>query len=473
MISSIHQSISALNAFGRKMEVKSNNLANVNTVGFKAGDSNFQDLPSQSIASASGTGQVGRGTAVSHISTSFSQGSFEATGNSTNMAIGGDGFFILREAGSDDTLYSRAGSFHFDADGFLVNPEGYVVQGWELDENGNNIGDIQDIQMQSFSSPPRETTEMRMILNLDATASGHGGSLEASWDGTLATASAMGDNSHEYRSTLSVHDALGDSHDVTVYFDKVSGSQWEYVVTCNPGEDARPGASGRCAGLLARGTMTFNGSSGNVSPTEGITMETFNGTDWSDPTNAANWSSTAPNASGHLAFSPDFLGTGTAPGAVSLDFGTRFNGTSWENESLTTTQFSRSSTTVFQSADGYAAGDFEGISVDVNGVMEGRYSNGESIPLFRVAEARFVNPQGLMKEGGNLYRETRQSGEVATGIPGTNGLGRIAPQSLEMSNVDIAKEITDTIPLQRGYEANLTVIKTKDEMLGSLLDILG
>jgi flagellar hook protein FlgE len=174
-----------------------------------------------------------------------------------------------------------------------------------------------------------------------------------------------------------------------------------------------------------------------------------------------------------MEFSPDFLGGGAPPGSIGLDFGTHFNGTSWENESLTTTQFSRSSTTVFQSANGYGAGDFEGITVDVSGVIEGRYSNGESIPLFRVAEARFVNPQGLRKEGGNLYRETRQSGEAATGIPGTNGLGRIAPQSLEMSNVDMAKEITDTIPLQRGYEANLTVIKTKDEMLGSLLDILG
>lgn len=474
MISSIHQSITALNAFGRKMQVKSNNLANVQTVGFKSSDGFFQDLPSHGIATAASAGQVGMGSALADILASFAQGPFERTANSMDMAIGGNGFFVLRDAGSDSPAYSRAGNFHFDGDGYLTNPEGYVVQGWQLDSNGNPMGDMGDIRMPSYTSPPGASSELRMILNLDSSAEGGGGVLETAWDGTLPSGSSMAEGRYEYSSTVSLMDASGEPHDVTLFFDKNSQTQWDFLVTCNPAEDARGGAAGTpCAGLLARGTMSFGAGSGTLSPSRGLTLETFTGADWSSPADPANWNGSTPNSEGYPGFPADFMGAGTAGDSIALNFGTRYNGTSWDNESLTTTQFSRPSTTVYQSTDGFGPGDLEWVTVDGDGVIEGRYSNGEVLPLFRVAEARFVNPQGLKKEGGNIFRATSQSGEAAAGIAGTNGLGRIAPQSLEMSNVDMAKEITDTIPLQRGYEANLRVIKTKDEMLGSLLDILG
>jgi len=265
MISSIQSSVSALKAFGKKMGVTSNNIANVNTPGFKSKTGVIQDLPSQAVSTMAGTAQVGCGAALGGVYSSFDQGFFESTENTTDMAIGGSGFFVLREEGSDNLLYSRAGNFRFDRDGYLTNPEGYVVQGWPLDENGAIAGSVRDIRM------------------------------EAS----------------------------------------------------------------------------------------------------------------------------------------------------------------------------------QGIDVDVDGIITGTYSNGEIIPLFQVSLADFNNPQGLQVEGGNLLSVTRESGVAMTNSPGTHGLGSIAPNSLEGSNVDLAKEITDTIPTQTGYEANLTVIKTRDEMLGMILDILG
>ena len=135
------------------------------------------------------------------------------------------------------------------------------------------------------------------------------------------------------------------------------------------------------------------------------------------------------------------------------------------------TQFATASTTTFQTADGYGAGDLQGVDVDVDGVLTGVYSNGQLIPLFRVALAKFQNVQGLYKEGGNLFRETRESGSAITNRPGTNGLGSIAPNSLEQSNVDIATEFIKMITTQRGFQANSKIITVTDQMLADLINL--
>ena len=156
---------------------------------------------------------------------------------------------------------------------------------------------------------------------------------------------------------------------------------------------------------------------------------------------------------------------------VALDLGTRFNSTTsiWEPAPLSTTQYARASSTVFQSANGYGAGALQSISVGTDGVLTGQYSNGEVIPLYQVALAKFQNEQGLYKEGGNLYRETRLSGDPVTGSPGTNGLGSISPNSLEQSNVDIATEFVKMITTQRGFQANSKIITVTDQMLSELI----
>jgi flagellar hook protein FlgE len=197
------------------------------------------------------------------------------------------------------------------------------------------------------------------------------------------------------------------------------------------------------------------------------------GTDY-DLATAANWttqSEATDLTNGYFTVTPDFLG-GSAL-AVALDFGAAYSsGTAaWVNDSLSTTQYAAASTTIFQSANGYGAGDLEAVSVGTDGIITGQYSNGEVIPLYRVALAKFTNEQGLYKQGGNLFKETRLSGDPITGRPGTNGLGNIAPNSLEQSNVDIATEFVKMITTQRGFQANSKIITVTDQMLAELINL--
>ncbi len=173
---------------------------------------------------------------------------------------------------------------------------------------------------------------------------------------------------------------------------------------------------------------------------------------------------------GYLAFQPEFINGGN-PMSVELNIGARSDGSNWVPDSLSSSQFSSASTTIFQSADGYGAGDLQSVSVDTDGVITGQYSNGQVLPLYRVALAKFQNNDGLFKVGGNLWRETRLSGDPITGTPGSNGTGNISANSLEQSNVDIANEFVKMITTQRGFQANSKIITVTDQMLADLINI--
>ena len=461
--SSLFSGISGLSTLGNSMTVIGDNIANVNTIGFKSSRVTFQDVLSQTVATTAGTAQVGRGTSLGDITSSFSQGSFESTDSATDLAIGGEGFFIVRDPGNtDNEFYTRAGEFRFDKDGNFTTPAGYIVRGWALDSAGSATGSIGDVALSSFTSSPSATQSATVITNLDSDENSNSATLETVWDGDNALGTYMASTAYEHQSTFKVYDSLGTTHDITVYFDAdTTANTWEYIVTCDPTEDARATAAGNGQGMLARGTITFN-TSGTAT---GMTMDTHDGRN----DLAAGWTSVTPNSSGYAEFSPSFI-TGT-PMTVALNLGLRYNSTStsWEPESLSTTQYSSSSTTVFQSADGYGAGALQSISVGTDGVITGQYSNGEVIPLYQVALANFQNEQGLYKEGGNLFRETRLSGDPVTGAPGSNGLGSISPNSLEQSNVDIATEFVKMITTQRGFQANSKIITVTDQMLAELI----
>ena len=561
--SALFSGISGLTNLGNAMQVIGDNIANVNTVGFKGSSFTFQDLLSQAMFTRAGTSQVGRGTALADIYSAFEQGSFESTGNTTDLAIGGDGFFVLRESTSDVQHYTRAGNFRFNKEGLLVNPEGYAVQGWGVDVNGEITGSTEDIALTSFTSEPEATMEVTIISNLDKDEQSNVTILSKVWDGTDST--PIDTSNYEYQSTVKVYDALGSTHDITVYFDKIQGSDWEYIVTCNPDEDMRAGfASTKSAGLLARGKLMFNEGSGAITSlsmsrltgaTDGtdqdvvidstpataytgiVTMSvdnpeilttanagnvtlTFDGTNWSSSggyaviddtstqvsididgdasadiavnlgtaatagetldlilTGSDDWTvqvaSTDTNSSGYFEFQADFLG-GTSSSTfmdIAFNVGTKYDGAAFAPDSLATSQYASSSTTVFQSADGYGAGALQGVDVDVDGLITGVYSNGQVLPLYLISLAKFQNIQGLHKEGGNLFRETRESGTGITNQPGTNGLGSIAPNSLEQSNVDIANEFVKMITTQRGFQANSKIITVTDQMLSDLINL--
>ncbi len=905
--SSLFTGTSGLTNMGNAMQVVGNNIANTNTVGFKKGRSTFADTLSQNVATQAGTAQVGRGMSIGAVDQNFDTGSFESTGNATDLSIGGDGFFVVRQSNSENNFYTRAGNFHFDKSGQLVNPEGYLVQGWELDEEtGDDRGAIKDIVLEAFTSPPKKSSKVTMVTNLDADADSQAVVLSNRWDAN--SKNLMDPTNYEYQSVVKVHDALGSTHDITVYYDKKSGTDWEYVVTCNPSEDNRNLVQGTDSqGLLARGTIKFSESSGDIlnfsmeeftgrignvqangvnsgddikfqvedsekMPLDGYGFDfEFDGSQWSfaapvapavnppanypnakivysddqtinivlDPDNAADvepdlkikldqpavatdsfgfdindptglhvqgiegttylgdtandnttlqinapevmthdsddvglvwypaadngegrwgwksdpaaaeaaktlvsnvattgtvtegtvadgdwsndityagapsgsakmtmlsavqvkydganwewdyplqdtdftavtpaagittvpaltintpgtgvaddaaayqltytqatqsWTSTGagaativsgdsssvtftlpsgakatyafgsaltadgtvdftldpsppveyPNAlltspggdlavdfdgdtvvdmtidtagaaandtiafdvlpgvppteyanatlrgdedkviidldgsgndddkedivflfteslksgpaadpfvdgseinfdikgstawtekpvdeiksTGYFSFNTDFLGGefGTTENDIQFDIGTKYDGTNFINGSLSTTQYARSSTTTFQDADGYSAGDLQGVSVASDGVMTGIYSNGQLIPLFRVGLAKFLNNNGLSTEGGNLFSATRESGNAITNKPGENGLGTIAPNSLEMSNVDISEEFVKMITTQRGFQANSKTITTVDGMMETVIQM--
>lgn len=912
--SSLFTGTSGLTNMGNAMQVVGNNISNVNTVGFKKGRSTFADTLSQSVATQSGTAQVGRGMSIGAVDQSFETGSFESTGNSTDLSIGGDGFFVVRQSDSENNFYTRAGNFHFDKAGQLVNPEGYLVQGWALDEDtGEDIGAINDIVLDAFTSSPKQSSTVSMITNLDSDADSQTVVLSNSWNSDETT--YMDSTNYEYQSVVKVYDALGSTHDITIYYDKKTGTDWEYLVTCDPSEDNRNLVESTASkGLLARGTISFSQSSGDILE---LTMEEFTGrignvqangvnnedainfqiedtenmaldgygfefefdgsewafatgglpaayanaeiiysddqtinitldntidlepdlrieldqpavatdsfgfdindptdlhvqgieganyygdtandnttleinapetmTDdvsgvkivwnpvtetwsWSDPgtaetngtltnvtavadsatpatlasatgdlaadttfvdsssmtrsatdiavqidtvsavgppavaavfdwnnpmkdadfiaqtttgidttptrtidittapatgvnedegsyeltydgTGVGGWTDTGTDAfaaidalsdgssvtvtfasgaevtydfgttaltaaatisfdidpsppteypdavilsddadpdalrisfsgdasadmvidmavgvvddtfsfdvvpdsnppaayadatlkgdkdkvvidldgsgndddnddivfnftdslkfgpsadavadrseitfdivgstawreqsvdeiedTGYFSFNTDFLGGefGSTEAAIALDIGTMYDGTNFVNDSLSSTQYARSSNTIYQDSDGYSAGDLEGVDVASDGIMTGIYSNGQLIPLFRVGLAKFLNNNGLSNSGGNLFSETRDSGSAITNKPGENGLGTLSPNSLEMSNVDISEEFVKMISTQRGFQANSKTITTVDAMMDTVIQM--
>ncbi len=932
--SALFTGTSGLTNMGNSMQVIGNNISNVNTVGFKKGNSTFADTLYENVATRGGADQMGRGMAVGDVGQNFGQGSFESTGKTTDLSIGGDGFFVLRQNQTENRFYSRAGNFYFDKNGQLINPEGYIVQGWELEsDTGEDVGSIGDVILETFTSPPEKSSKVTAITNLDADAASKSVVLSNNWDSSEDT--YMEGTNYEYQTTVKAYDSLGSTHDITIYYDKISDTNWEYVVTCNPSEDERNLVQETTSkGLLARGEIEFSqssgdilnlsmerftgrvgnvqangvnteeaiafqainydkmaldgygfsfefdgstwnfqdlngdgvinandkpenygnteivysdnqeihlafdpsdstdpdlkikmdqpavatdsfsfdinnkndmhiqglegtryfgdtandnttlqindpgvmthdsedlgiiwnptteewhwsnptvaynstsmalvtgiesravgGGSGSISPTsanvnitnaedlgmyvQDVTMmydgaawdwfmplkeedftSTYDGafspinepvlsvtndsTDpvraiesttnvelhwlatssaWSissgsmvtsggvgnmvvdintaassdttveidlwntsgsaatastvtysfgsaissaagqsiafsiDPTPPAEYlSSTAemlttvggdpvidftpvasptdssfelnltsganagdvisldinpdvppaeyPNATlkgdeteavidldgsgnetdnddivfsfedplsygantdpyddrseisfdisgstswteldksditktGYFSFLADFLGGefGTTEQELDFDIGTIYDGENFTNDSMSTTQYSKASSTTFQDADGYSAGDLTEVDVASDGVMTGVYSNGEIIPLFRIGLAKFLNNNGLSNEGGNLFRETRESGTAITNKPGENGLGTISPNSLEMSNVDLSEEFVDMITTQRGFQANSKTITTTDEMMQTVINM--
>jgi len=586
LASSLFSGISGLSTLGNAMTVIGDNISNVNTVGFKASRVTFQDVLSQTVATTSGNAQVGRGTSLAGITASFAQGSFESTDSTTDLGIGGEGFFIVRDpSNSENEYYTRAGEFRFDKDGNFINPAGYIVRGWALDPTtGEDQGSITDVVLQSFTSSPLKTSEITLITNLDADSTSNSVILAEEWDGSDADDAYLGETKYEYQTTVKAYDSLGSTHDITVYYDKGATSTYEYIVTCNPDEDNRQGmgliSTDNGLGMLGKGTIVFNEASGAISnitfskfigeaggvgaasvwagastagPTsygeytgadipstftftatvaggpatisttgtdiavslaydnavgetgtisipitykageilttdygiqvsfpEGtiVTGDTFTAAIAAGDANVLSdtdcWATlTSTNdldTNGYFQFSADFLGGTATSMDVALDFGSSYR-TSWVNDSLSTTQYSSSSTTTFQSANGYGAGDLQSVTVGTDGAITGQYSNGQVLSLYRVALAKFQNNQALFKVGGNLFRETRLTGDPITGKPGSSGLGSISPNSLEQSNVDIATEFVKMITTQRGFQANSKIITVTDQMLAELINL--
>ena len=276
LTSSLYAGTSGLGNTGNALQVTSNNISNINTLGFKKGTATFADTLYQTIGTNAGSSQVGLGMNVDSIAQVFTDGSLETTSNSTDLAIGGDGFFIVSEAGSEETYYTRAGNFSFNESGALVSSQGYILQGWYVEgDTGDEYGAVTDLVLTEFTSPPDDTNEITVITNLDSDTESFSTVLSNLFEYDEESGSTMESDGYEYQTVVSVYDSLGSIHEVTVYYDKQSDTEWEYVVACGADEDQRALVEGTdSAGLLARGSITFSESSGEI---VSMTMEEFTG----------------------------------------------------------------------------------------------------------------------------------------------------------------------------------------------------
>ena len=402
MMRSLFSGVSGLKNHQTRMDVIGNNIANVNTVAFKAGRVNFEDILSQTVEGArspqtGGMGgvnpkQVGLGMGISSIDTLFTPGSLQSTDNPTDFAVQGDGFFIVSDG--SQVYYTRDGAFKTSADGALVNSNGFRLQGWMADTDGN-IDSTQALQNITIpvgaQMKPKATTQIALEGNLDANA----------------------DLNSEWITSVQVYDSLGNPHNLTVTFEKMADNQWSWYTDLD-------GTSGNS------GTIEFD--------TDGTVL------------------------SG---------GTGTAtftlmPVAQNISLSIDFS---------QLTQFGGNPTAYINFQDGYEAGSLDMVSTDSGGVLTGIFTNGQSKALAQIALATFSNPGGLLKEGGNLYQISNNSGLPNIGTADSGGRGSIAVGALEMSNVDLAQEFTNMIVTQRGFQANSRVITTSDEMLQDLINI--
>lgn len=427
MMRSMFSGVSGLRAHQQRMDVIGNNVANVNTVGFKSSRVTFQEVFNQTLSGASapdsatsrgGTNpiQVGLGTSVGSIDTLMSTGSSERTDNATDLSISGDGFFIVRGSSADTYKFTRAGNFGLDKLGNLVSGSGYCVYGWQKkNEDGSfdTESPVEPINLYADNSNGNK----RIIAAKATTNAAFSGNLDAAKPESTATQFAV---------PFSVYDALGNSYELSVNFRKVeindTGTTWEYTITRDNGT-ATPDT-------FHTGTVKFN--------TEGRIIE---------------------GATDNFTVDLDQNTTGAADFPINLNFNNL-------------TMFAADSSVIPTDINGYSTGTLTTFSIGSDGIITGVYSNGEQQALGCVALASFSNPAGLQKVGDNLFIPTTNSGNFTKGLAaGTGGTGTLTPGTLEMSNVDLSSEFTNMIITQRGFQANSRIITTSDEMLQELVNL--
>lgn len=423
--SSMYTGAAGLRAHSDAMDVVSDNIANVNTIGFKKSRADFADVLGGVIAGK----RAGAGSMVAGVSQNFTQGALLGTGQVTDLAIRGDGFFVVSGMvdGVRGTFYTRDGQFNLDQDGYLENAAGLRLQGYPIDANGQVTTTVGDIQIDMNALPPQATTQVELVGNLDA---------EQPIDATPFDITDPAGTS-DFSTTMTVYDSLGTPRELQFYFKKLQDTptpQWEYHVVA-AGTDVDPPPPGDYA-LLGTGTLDFN--------TDG---------------------SLANNSLSSVTVSWE----GAASATIAIDLGSPTSGGGTGVDGITT--YASPSGTTFLSQDGYGSGDLAGITINDEGLIEGQFTNGQTRALAQIATAKFANNQGLERRGDGLFAQTRASGEPAVGTAGSGGRGALVSGSLENSNVDMAEEFVHMIAIQRGFQSNSRTISTADEMLADVVQL--
>jgi flagellar hook protein FlgE len=412
MLSSFIIGLSGMKANSTTLSVVGNNLANLNTTGYKGSVVSFQDMLGATISRTNGAGnpmQPGMGVGLAGVSAVFSQGGIQTTAKSTDAAILGNGFFVA--SNGVQNYYTRAGDFTLDSKGYLMTQQGMYVQGYSA-TNGviNSTGSLGNMQLSPGTGlSPKSTSTVALDSNLNSNAK-------------------AGD---KFSTSVDVYDSQGKAHTVTYTFTKGAANTWGYSITV-PGADV---GDANPTKEIKSGSLSFNSAGQLTAPAADVTGITV---------------------------------TGFVNGAADLSF-------TWEIKNPAgasrLTQFNNPSSTSQASQNGYSFGTLTGFSIDQTGKVQGTFSNGQVQALGQLVLANFNNPEGLIREGQNYFVASPFSGEPIIGVPGSAGRGSLVGSALELSNVDIAQEFTSMIMAQRGYQASSKVITTSDEVIQEALNL--
>ncbi|MCL1865174.1 MAG: flagellar hook protein FlgE [Spirochaetes bacterium] len=455
MMRSLYSGVSGLKNHQTRMDVIGHNVANVNTYGYKTQRVTFQDMLSQTMSGAAkpeenrggiNPKQVGLGMTVASIDRIFTQGSLQTTGNNTDVAISGDGFFVV--ADGDKKYYTRAGTFGLDRDGTLVNPaNGLKVQGWMATTgiNGEKIvrpnGALEDLIIPVYGKvDAKETNNIRYKCNLDSRSP----EIPPEADSRMRASAAI-------TTSIDTYDNLGNTHRLTLMFWKTGFNKWTasaaltgvnspVILDVHPG-----GGQNNQFNPTSRMDLRFSPDGRLISVSDGSSPDEL------------NQGNLTVHANFRVAGDPNIRDIALNLGEAGVISGI--------------TQFASTSTTKAVEQDGYNMGYMESFSIDNGGVITGVYSNGTKQAVGQLSMAVFTNPQGLISAGENLFESSNNSGLANIGAAQEAGRGKFVAGTLEMSNVDLSDQFTDMIVTQRGFQSNSRSITTSDQMLQEVLSL--
>ena len=422
----LYTGVAGLAANSRAMATTATNIANVNTVGYKSTKNEFSTLLASSASPGSSVNGGVKAIALSQVT---QQGDLAQTNSSTDLAISGQGFFVVTNTpilnpNVSEFLYTRAGAFQKDENGFLRNAGGYFLQGWALDVNGNiptNANDLTLVNLGQVTGTALPTTTAALRANLQSST--------ALTVGYVAGDMNAGTVTPQFETSIEIFDSQGGARPVRLAFIKSAANTWEYEVIYD-GNVADIGGAG--SNPIATGTMTFNtdGTVASPAPPLAITI-------------------------------PFAAASGLAAQTVDFDFGTPGLADGF-------TQFDTTSTLYGSTVNGTLFGGLTGVRVDEQGYVIALFNNGVETQLYKLPVATFVNADGLGQLNGNAYRSSVESGDATFKSADVGGAGSISNLSLEQSTVDMAREFSNMIVIQRAYTAASKIITTADEMLEEL-----
>lgn len=406
--------LSGLNAASVDLAVTGNNIANASTNGFKESRAEFADVYATTLQ---GIGSVtpGSGVRVSQIAQQFKQGNVDFTNNNLDLAVNGEGFYVLSDNGAVE--YTRAGAFGVDNTGFIVNHSGQRLQGFPAVNNSGitsfNTGVLQDLQLSTTVAPPSQTTSIQVNVNLDAQQVAPTNPFDPS-----------DPNSFNHSTSLTLYDSLGNQHTGTYYYvASATPNQWDSY-------------------LYVNGNNVTSGGNASVPLVFG-------------PDGAL--ASAGGNANGQFVYD-NFAIPGANPLTLGMDYSS-------------STQYGSSFAVNNLNQDGYTTGRLTGIEISDVGIVSARFTNGQSTPLGQIALAKFPNSQGLSKLGDTSWGETFESGAVIYGAAGSSNFGVIQSGALEASTVDVSQQLVNLIVSQRNFQANAQVISTVDDITQTIINI--